>query len=129
MFFFFLLFFSPVIVAIYHLLNALSINGLDVTCECVRRGCTQPAALQCHVSSPFTIPELRALFMPLCAAVMLRGFQHFFLRQKSKQSVASPGPCWSLSVCYRIGLVAKPPPPPLSLYSTLCRSSMTTSAI
>lgn len=75
---FFCLFFSPVIVAIHHLLNALSIDGLDVTCECVQRGCTQPAALQCHVSSPLTIPELRALFMPLCAAVMLRGFQHFF---------------------------------------------------
>lgn len=85
------------------------------------------SAVPCVLSSHY--PGASSAFYASVCCCHAPRISAFFLRQKTKQSVASPGPCWSLSVRYRIGLVAKPPPPPLSLYSTLCRSSMTTSAI
>ena len=78
--FFFLSFFfwSPVIVAIHHLLNALSISGLDVTCERVYGGAALSLQL-CSAMCPL-LSLSRSFERSLCLCVllvMLRGFQHF----------------------------------------------------
>ncbi len=96
--------------------------GMDLTCERVYGGTWAALSLQlCSTMCPFTT---RSAFMCSCHAPRISRF--CVKKEKTNKQTNKQWFHWdcAVSVRYRIGLVAKTP-----LCSTLCRSSMTTSAI